>query len=110
MRLSSIRRKERMNDQEIINRGSDAEDFKRYLEDKPYFISVVANAKQINWLKICDLKPDEQMKFTILKSQQQAIEDLMSLIDIDIYNGQKAVERMQSEKGEKTTYVKGAVL
>jgi len=99
-----------MTEQEIINRGSDAEQFKRYLEDNPYFTSVIALSKQMLWQNICGLRPDEQMKFTVLKAQQEAIEELMNLIEIDIYEGQKAISRVQNPEHGGEVYQKGDVL
>lgn len=99
-----------MTEQEIINRGSDAEQFKRYVEDNPYFTSVVALSKQLIWQNICALKPDEQMKFTVLKSQELAIEELMNLIEMDIYEGQKAISRLQELETREEGYQKGDVL
>jgi hypothetical protein len=99
-----------MTEQEIINRGSDAEQFKRYMEENPYFTSVIALSKQLLWQNICDLRPDEQMKFTVLKAQQDAIEELMNLVEIDIYEGQKAISRMQTPEHGDEVYQKGDVL
>jgi len=99
-----------MTEQEIINRGSDAEEFKRYLDDNPYFTSVIALSKQLLWQNLCDLRPHEQMEFTVLKAQQDAIEELMNLVEIDIYEGQKAIERVQKPEHGDEVYQKGDVL
>lgn len=100
-----------MTDQEITNRGTDAEEFKRYLEERPYFTSVVAVAKQMIWNNIASLRPDETIKFTVLKSQLTGVEELMSLIEMDIEAGQKALARMQGvNEVKKNTYGEGDVL
>lgn len=99
-----------MTEQEIINRGSDAEQFKRYMEENPYFTSVIALSKQLLWQNICDLRPEDQMMFTVLKARQDAIEELMNLIEIDIYEGQKAISRMQTPEHGDEVYQKGDVL
>ena len=99
-----------MDEQQIINRGSDAEEFKRYIDDNPYFNSVVALSKELILQNIMSLRPDEQMKFTVLKSQGKAIDALMNLIEIDISEGKKAIDRMQSETGNQDTYGEGDIL
>jgi len=99
-----------MDEQQIINRGSDAEEFKRYIDDNPYFNSVVALSKELILQNIMALRPDEQMKFTVLKSQDKAIDELMNLIEIDISEGKKAIDRMQSETGNQKTYGEGDIL
>jgi hypothetical protein len=92
-----------MTDQQLINRGSDAEQFKRYLEDNPYFNSVVEEARRIITESIMSLKPDEQMKFTVLKSMLTSIDDLLNLIEIDVYAGQKALAKLQAGGDEGIT-------
>lgn len=99
-----------MDEQQIINRGSDAEQFKRYLEDNPYFGSVIELARQLIAQNIDGLKPDEQMKFTILRSQSMAISMLLDLIEMDIEAGQKALGRMQGKEVKEGTYGEGDVL
>lgn len=99
-----------MNDQEIINRGAEAEQFKRYIEENGYFNSIVAIARVLISHNIASLKPDEQMKFTILKSQEIAIDDLLSIIESDIIEGQKAIDRVQSGTRDKDSYGKGDIL
>lgn len=98
-----------MTDSEIAARGSQAEEFLRYYNDNPYFQSVVGVAKQIVTNKIMNLKPDQQIEFTILKSQMTVFDDLFNLVNIDVFEGQKAVARIQGEPAEGK-YAKGAIL
>jgi len=90
-------------DQELINRGSDAEQFQRYISEHPYFNSVVEEAREILTKKINSLKPDEQMKFTVYQSMLISINELVNLIEVDIYAGQKALEKLQTNGDEGIT-------
>lgn len=97
-------------DQQLVDRGTEAEAFKRYLTENQYFLSVVAFAKLIIQQNISTLRPDEQMRFTILRANAEGIDGMMSLIDMDIKSGQEALGRMQGGTREQGTYGEGDVL
>jgi hypothetical protein len=92
-----------MTDQELINRGEDARLFKEYFNNSEYFQSLMEGTKNTLKELIYELKPYQQMEFTVLRSALNGVEKLFDNVESDLFHGKQAMERMQggveSQKG-----------
>lgn len=79
---------------EQLQIGKDAEDFKRYVEEHPYFNGLLERIKLEYARQILDLQPQSTQEFTVLRSELSSIDQIPNAISGDIYMGQQAYEKL----------------
>ena len=79
---------------EQLRIGQEAEDFKRYIEEHPYFNGLIDRMK-LEYVKVLlDLQPDQKDDFCITKSEMRTLDQIPNAISGDIYLGQRAYEQI----------------
>lgn len=84
-----------MTPEEVIERAERARAFKEYYEANPYLADVILRTQNILIDNMVRLLPSNQMGFTILRSKIEAVGDLFSIVDSDIFFGKKALDKLQ---------------
>ena len=84
-----------MTDEEIFAKGSQAEMARDYL------LELVNGASDRLSGQLLHLYPDETIKFSAIRSQMMALDDIMAVVDNDISLGNEALNRIQSNKPDK---------
>ena len=79
---------------EQLQIGKDAEDFKRYIEEHPYFNGLVERVKLELAKTILELDPDKTESFTYVRSRMIGVDDILNAVSGDIYMGQQAYEKL----------------
>lgn len=79
---------------EQLQIGKDAEDFKRYIDEHPYFKGLLERIKLEYARQILELQPQNTQEFTVLRSELSSIDQVMNAISGDIYMGQQAYEKL----------------
>jgi hypothetical protein len=84
-----------MNDELLLARAAEA------AQAKPYIETVINEAKNLIFDRIMGLAPDQTIYFTVYKSQMVCLDDILSVLEADITNGQNALARLQGETEQK---------
>lgn len=79
----------------LMNKGAEAEQAWAYVSQ------LVETAKEQIFDRIMALAPDQTLLFTVYKSQVQALDDVMLVLEGDINNGKNAILRLQGEASQK---------
>ena len=78
-----------MLDEELIERGSQAE------QSQEYVASLIERSKGHIFDNIMALAPNQTELFTVFKSQIVYLDNVLATVAADIRDGQKAIERIQ---------------
>lgn len=84
-----------MTDEEIFAKGSQAEMARGYL------LELVNGASDRLSEQLLHLYPDEAIKFSSIRSQMMALDDVMLVVDNDIVAGKEALARIQGVTVQK---------
>ena len=84
-----------MTDDQLLEKGTKAEQAKEYLN------GLVSEASSRLSDQLLHLYPDETIKFSAIRSQMMALDDIMAVVDNDISLGNEALNRIQSNKPDK---------
>jgi len=87
-------------DDALLEKGTQAQQAQPYIDDLVRD-AVASLSDQLN-----NLYPDETLKFSVIRSQMMALNDIMGVVANDIKAGQDALERIQSPMDEQ----KGGIL
>ncbi len=79
---------------EQLEIGRQAEEFKQYIEEHPYFNGLIDRMKLEYVRVLLDLNPDQTEEFTITKSEMRTLDQIPNAISGDIYMGQQAYEKL----------------
>lgn len=83
--------------QEYLEVGKQAEEFNRYINEHPYFLSLLDRIKLEYSKTILGLRPEEKDRFSLLTQSIIALDDIMNNVRGDIALGADAFSRMNSE-------------
>lgn len=72
-----------------------AQEFKTYLKENPYFLSIVNELQDENKQAILDLNPNNKDMFTFLQATRLGIGLPLSRVDQDIIMGNDASNRLE---------------
>ena len=89
-----------LTDDQLLEKGTQAEQAKEYLQ------GLVDEATRSLSEQLLSLYPDETIKFSAIRSQMMALEDILGVVEHDIQKGKEALERIQSPMIEQ----KGGIL
>lgn len=89
-----------LTDDQLLEKGTQAEQAKEYLQ------GLVDEATRSLSEQLLSLYPDETIKFSAIRSQMMAIQDIMAVVAHDIQQGKDALQRIQSPMIEQ----KGGIL
>jgi len=89
-----------LTDDQLLEKGTQAEQAKDYLQ------GLVSEATRSLSEQLLSLYPDETIKFSAIRSQMMAIQDIMAVVEHDIQQGKDALQRIQSPAIEQ----KGGIL
>lgn len=84
-----------MQDDQLLEKGTQAEQARDYLQ------SLTQNAVASLTEQLVHLYPDETAKFSAIRSQMMALEDIMGVVEADIAAGKEALARLQGEPAKK---------
>lgn len=96
------------NDELLQIRGMEAQEFKRFLRDNPYFQRVVDELNEDYVTQILGLDPQNKERFTVLQAARTALFLPFERVESDINMGNDAAERLTRPEGE--LYRKGDTL
>ena len=80
--------------QEQLEIGKQAEDFKRYIEEHPYFKGLLTRIELEMSRQILSLSPKDTDAFTEMRAEMNGVGQIMNAISGDIYLGQRAYEQI----------------
>jgi len=89
-----------MTDDQLLEKGTKAEQAKEYLE------GLIKEATDRLSEQLLNLYPDETIKFSAIRSQMMALQDIMGVVQNDITLGKEALQRIQTPLNEQ----KGGIL
>jgi len=89
-----------MTDDQLLEKGTQAEQAKEYLD------SLVKVATDSLSEQLSNLYPDETIKFSAIRSQMMALQDILLSVEADIREGKNALQRIQTPLNEQ----KGGIL
>jgi len=89
-----------MTDDQLLEKGTKAEQAKEYLD------SLVQEAVESLTDQLLHLYPSETLKFSAIRSQMMALQDIMGVVQNDITLGKEALQRIQTPLNEQ----KGGIL
>lgn len=78
--------------------GKQAEDFLRYINEQPYFRSLIDRIKLEYAQSILSLSHDDKDKFVVLKSRMDAFGDIENAVIGDIRVGENAFLELDGKK------------
>lgn len=79
---------------EQLQIGKDAEDFKRYIDEHPYFNGLIERMRLEYAKMLMELPPTATDEFTNYRQSMDAIAGIMNAVSGDIYMGQQAYEKL----------------
>jgi hypothetical protein len=85
----------------------EAQEFKRYLRDNPYFQMVVDELNEEYMTQILGLRPQDKETFTVLQAVRMSFLLPFERVDADIQMGNDATERLTRPDNE---YTEGEIL
>lgn len=80
--------------QEQLEIGKQAEDFKNYIDEHPYFNGLLERVRMEYARMIFDLDSTQKDEFTRYKQSMEAVGQILNSISGDIYLGQQAYEKL----------------
>ncbi len=80
--------------QEQLEVGHQAEDFKQYIDEHPYFKGLLTRIELEMSRQILSLSPKDTDAFTEMKAEMNGVGQIMNAISGDIYMGQQAYEKL----------------
>jgi len=89
-----------LTDDQLLEKGTQAEQAKDYLQ------GLVSEAIESLTEQLISLYPSETLKFSAIRSQMMALEDILGVVEHDIQKGKEALERIQTPMSEQ----KGGIL
>jgi hypothetical protein len=84
----------------IIDRGMEARAFYKSCQESPYFFDLLNGFKVAALAEMANLKPDQQIEFTILNSQIKVPDALLNTILGDIDAGERALSEREGTTQE----------
>ena len=89
-----------LTDDQLLEKGTQDEQAKDYLQ------GLVSEAIESLTEQLISLYPSETLKFSAIRSQMMALEDILGVVEHDIQKGKEALERIQTPMSEQ----KGGIL
>lgn len=84
-----------MTDDQLLEKGTKAEQAKEYLQ------GLVSEASSRLSDQLLHLYPDETIKFSAIRSQMMALDDVLAVVESDIAMSVEALNRIQANEPEQ---------
>ena len=78
--------------------GRQAEEFLRYVEERPYFRNLIERIKLELAQQILSLPADEKETFSILKRRMDAVEEILYAVNGDVAIAREALKQIEGVK------------
>lgn len=83
--------------QEQLEIGTQAEDFLRYIEEKPYFKNLVERIKLEIASQILRLSPSDKDAFSEMRSEMNGVDMVLNAVSGDIFLGSEALMKLEGK-------------
>lgn len=83
--------------QQQADRGQEAQLFLKYIEDNPYFLSVMKELEEEYANKLLKLKPSETELFTIIQATREALYEPLKKIQGDKLFGEHSQNELEGK-------------
>lgn len=84
-----------MTNDDLLEKGTQAE------QAKPYLVNLVTEATSSLSEQLLRLYPNETIKFSAIRSQMMALDDILGVVENDIIRGKEALAQIQGEQAQK---------